>query len=134
LIFQAALSMVGVEHLVPPGRAINARHGQWKRAMNIFDLTGRTAVITGGNGGIGLGIAQALTAADCNVSIWGRNAEKNKAPPQRRFHGGWIATKSEARLRLQNHSTWRRRCCTIILPTDWPLSVRILAQFLCRWN
>jgi NAD(P)-dependent dehydrogenase (short-subunit alcohol dehydrogenase family) len=47
--------------------------------MSIFDLTGRTAVITGGNGGIGLGIAQALAAAGCNVSIWGRNAEKNKA-------------------------------------------------------
>lgn len=46
---------------------------------NIFDLTGRVAVVTGGNGGIGLGIAQALAAAGCNVSIWGRNAEKNKA-------------------------------------------------------
>ena len=45
----------------------------------IFDLTGRVAVITGGNGGIGLGIAQALAAAGCNVSIWGRNAEKNKS-------------------------------------------------------
>ena len=31
--------------------------------MSIFDLTGRVAVITGGNGGIGLGIAQALNAA-----------------------------------------------------------------------
>src|ERR1700694_1729551 len=47
--------------------------------MNIFDLSGRVAVITGGNGGIGLGIAQALAAAGCNVSIWGRNADKNKA-------------------------------------------------------
>src|SRR3954466_11139695 len=47
--------------------------------MSIFDLSGRAAVITGGNGGIGLGIAQALAAAGCNVSIWGRNAEKNKA-------------------------------------------------------
>ena len=45
----------------------------------IFDLTGRVAVITGGNGGIGLGIAQALAAAGCNVSIWGRNAEKNQS-------------------------------------------------------
>ena len=47
--------------------------------MSIFDLTGRTAVITGGNGGIGLGIAQALNAQGCNVSIWGRNADKNKS-------------------------------------------------------
>ncbi len=46
--------------------------------MSIFDLTGRVAIITGGNGGIGLGIAQALAASGCNVSIWGRNAEKNK--------------------------------------------------------
>src|ERR1700709_848640 len=47
--------------------------------MSIFDLRGRVAAITGGNGGIGLGIAQALATAGCNVSIWGRNAEKNKA-------------------------------------------------------
>jgi NAD(P)-dependent dehydrogenase (short-subunit alcohol dehydrogenase family) len=47
--------------------------------MSIFDLTGRVAIVTGGNGGIGLGIAQALSAAGCNVSIWGRNAEKNKS-------------------------------------------------------
>jgi NAD(P)-dependent dehydrogenase (short-subunit alcohol dehydrogenase family) len=47
--------------------------------MNLFNLSGRVAVVTGGNGGIGLGIAQALAAAGCNVSIWGRNAEKNKA-------------------------------------------------------
>src|SRR3954467_8125902 len=44
-----------------------------------FDLTGRVAIVTGGNGGIGLGIAQALASAGCNVSIWGRNAEKNQA-------------------------------------------------------
>jgi NAD(P)-dependent dehydrogenase (short-subunit alcohol dehydrogenase family) len=47
--------------------------------MSIFDLSGRVAVVTGGNGGIGLGIAQALATAGCNVSIWGRNAEKNQA-------------------------------------------------------
>jgi len=47
--------------------------------MNIFDLTGRVAVITGGNGGIGLGIAQALAAQGCNISLWGRSAEKNKS-------------------------------------------------------
>ena len=44
-----------------------------------FDLTGRAAVITGGNGGIGLGMARALARAGCAVSIWGRNPEKNRA-------------------------------------------------------
>src|SRR6202012_2328522 len=67
--------MVAAEH--PP--ATNAGQTIWKRPMSIFDLSGRTAVITGGNGGIGLGIAQALVSAGCNVSIWGRNPEKNKA-------------------------------------------------------
>ena len=45
--------------------------------MSIFDLSGRVAVVTGGNGGIGLGIAQALATAGCSVSIWGRNSAKN---------------------------------------------------------
>ena len=61
----------------PPDAHLNARKPNGNTQMSIFDLTGRVAVITGGNGGIGLGIAQALTRQGCNVSIWGRNAEKN---------------------------------------------------------
>jgi NAD(P)-dependent dehydrogenase (short-subunit alcohol dehydrogenase family) len=45
---------------------------------NPFDLTGRVAVVTGGNGGIGLGMAEALASAGCAVSVWGRNADKNR--------------------------------------------------------
>src|ERR1700686_4675810 len=80
LIFWAALSMVVGEHQPATGRnAQNARQTTLETLMSIFDLAGRVAVITGGNGGIGLGIAQALVAAGCNVSIWGRNAEKNSS-------------------------------------------------------
>ncbi|WP_407522883.1 SDR family NAD(P)-dependent oxidoreductase [Methylobacterium oryzisoli] len=42
-----------------------------------FDLSGRVAVVTGGNGGIGLGMAEGLARAGCAVSLWGRDAGKN---------------------------------------------------------
>ena len=46
---------------------------------NLFDLTGRVALITGGNGGIGLGMAEGLASQGCEVSIWGTNDDKNAA-------------------------------------------------------
>lgn len=47
--------------------------------MNLFDLSGHTAVITGGNSGIGLGFARGLVKAGADVAIWARNEEKNAA-------------------------------------------------------
>jgi NAD(P)-dependent dehydrogenase (short-subunit alcohol dehydrogenase family) len=47
-----------------------------------FDLSGRAAVVTGGNGGIGLGMARALLAAGARVSIWGSRAEKTEQARQ----------------------------------------------------
>ncbi|UYH54681.1 SDR family oxidoreductase [Qipengyuania sp. SS22] len=60
-------------------------------AFKPFDLTGKAAVITGGNGGIGLGMAEGLAAAGANVAIWGRNADKNAAALERlKVHGTQI--------------------------------------------
>ena len=45
--------------------------------MTLFDLNGKTALVTGGNGGIGLGMAQGLVQAGAKVAIAGRDKAKN---------------------------------------------------------
>lgn len=42
-----------------------------------FDLTGKVALVTGGNGGIGLGMAEAMAASGADIVIWGMNERKN---------------------------------------------------------
>lgn len=45
----------------------------------IFDLTGRVAIVTGGNGGIGLGMARGMADAGADIAIVGRNEAKSEA-------------------------------------------------------
>lgn len=45
----------------------------------MFDLNGHVALITGGNGGIGLAFGRGLVKSGASVAIWGRNEEKNAA-------------------------------------------------------
>jgi 2-dehydro-3-deoxy-D-gluconate 5-dehydrogenase len=52
---------------------------EWRSPMTLFDLTGRVAAVTGGNGGIGLGMAKGLAAAGAAVVVAARNIEKGEA-------------------------------------------------------
>jgi len=47
--------------------------------MKSFDLKGKVAIVTGGNGGIGLGMARGLADAGADVAVVGRNEDKSKA-------------------------------------------------------
>jgi 2-deoxy-D-gluconate 3-dehydrogenase len=47
--------------------------------MDLFDLHGKVAIVTGGNGGIGLGIARGLAQAGADIAVAGRNSEKTRA-------------------------------------------------------
>jgi 2-deoxy-D-gluconate 3-dehydrogenase len=47
--------------------------------MESFDLRGKVAVVTGGNGGIGLGIARGLARVGADIVVAGRNQNKNSA-------------------------------------------------------
>ena len=44
----------------------------------MFDLSEKVSLITGGNGGIGLGMAEGLAECGSNIAIWGRNRVKNQ--------------------------------------------------------
>jgi NAD(P)-dependent dehydrogenase (short-subunit alcohol dehydrogenase family) len=59
-----------------------------------FDLGGRVALVTGGNSGIGLGMAEGLAQAGADVCIWGTNPGKNeRAAEQLAAHGTRVSAK-----------------------------------------
>ena len=63
-------------------------------AYTQFDLSGKTCLVTGGNAGIGLGMAEALAASGADVAIWGRRKEKNEAAAEKldKLGGGKVAS------------------------------------------
>jgi NAD(P)-dependent dehydrogenase (short-subunit alcohol dehydrogenase family) len=62
---------------------------------NMFDLTGKVALVTGGNSGIGLGFARGLAKAGADLMIWGRRADSNRAAEKvLREHGGRVSSRA----------------------------------------
>lgn len=59
-----------------------------------FDLSGKVALVTGGNGGIGLGMAEAMAASGADIVIWGTNEAKNAAAEKKlKAHGKRVITR-----------------------------------------
>ena len=48
-------------------------------ALDMFDLTGKVALVTGANSGLGFGFARGLAKAGADIVVWGRRADKNEA-------------------------------------------------------
>lgn len=61
-------------------------------AHTAFDLNGKVALVTGGNSGIGLGMAEGLAKAGADICIWGTNEQKNAAALERLQSHGVRAT------------------------------------------
>ena len=60
-------------------------------SLGLFDLSGKVALVTGGNGGIGLGMAKGLAMHGATVVIWGNKPEKNeRAVAERASFGGIV--------------------------------------------
>lgn len=64
-------------------------------ALDMFDLTGKVALVTGANSGLGLGFARGLAKAGADIVVWGRRADKNEAAAEQlRAYGVRVLTDS----------------------------------------
>jgi NAD(P)-dependent dehydrogenase (short-subunit alcohol dehydrogenase family) len=57
---------------------LGGANGEGGNVGSDFDLTGKVALVTGGNSGIGLGMAEGLARAGADVCIWGRTQARNE--------------------------------------------------------
>src|SRR5258706_11090678 len=93
--------------------------------MKPFDLNGKVAIVTGGNGGIGLGMARGLAAAGAKVVVAGRNAAKSAAAAKE--IGGdaiEVDVKSEASLKALIAETETRNGRLDILVNNAGINIR----------
>ena len=107
--------------------------------MNPFDLKGKTALVTGGNGGIGLGMAKALAAAGATVAIAGRDGKKNAAAVGELGEGAFSIVadlRNEKACRAAVDEAARRLGRLDILVNNAGINIRKLPQdlTLANWN
>jgi 2-deoxy-D-gluconate 3-dehydrogenase len=109
---------------------------------NLFDLGGKVAIVTGGNGGIGLGMARGLAAQGAAIVVAGRNAEKSAAAVAELVAQGATASafavdvKDEAQVNAMVAETIRRHGRLDILINNAGMSIRKQPQdyTLAEWR
>jgi 2-deoxy-D-gluconate 3-dehydrogenase len=109
---------------------------------NLFDLGGKVAIVTGGNGGIGLGMARGLAAQGAAIIVAGRNAEKSAAAVAELVAQGATASafavdvKDEAQVNAMVAETIRRHGRLDILINNAGMSIRKQPQdyTLAEWR
>ena len=112
------------------------------RNSMLFDLKGKVALVTGGNGGIGFGIASAIAQAGANVMIMARNPTKNAAAVARIEEEGGSAASVVADVLDKNacvaavSETVRRFGCIDILVNNAGMSIRKMPETyeLSEWH
>lgn len=73
-------------------------------AQNLFDLSGKVALVTGANSGLGFGFAEGLARAGSDLVIWGRRADANAAAAEKlralgvKVHCGEVDVTDEAQI------------------------------------
>jgi len=90
--------------------------------LNPFDLTGRVAIVTGGNGGLGLGMARGLARAGAEIAIAARDERKGRAAvaelsalaPRCRFYVVDVASAQSCREMVERVAGDFGRCDIVI--------------------
>jgi NAD(P)-dependent dehydrogenase (short-subunit alcohol dehydrogenase family) len=99
-----------------------AKPGVMRMAYKPFDLNGKVALVTGGNRGIGYGMAEALALSGADVVIWGSNTESNKQAEEKlKAHGGSVfsqtvdvADEQQVVDAMAQANAWKGRLDTVI--------------------
>jgi len=84
--------------------------------MDLFDLSGKTAVVTGGSRGIGLMIARGLLAPGARVYISSRKADACAAAERELTPYGRSLPSRPTYLRRRSACGWRQRSASANLP------------------
>lgn len=115
----------------------------------LFDLAGKVALVTGGNGGLGLAMALALQGAGARVVVTGRNQTKNLAAQQHGLTALALDVRNEADvvavieqtvaqwggldILVNNAGIYRDQCTAELAQDDWDeiMDTNLKGMYLC---